>query len=151
MFIGRYDVPLAEDAEEDIRKTAEELRYILAVSQTSEGNDGKAKKDDAKAPFCIYTSPLARARQTAEIIKDAMGKSAEIRIVDDFTEISLGSWDGRPIREIRERYPEEYKRRGKDIFSFKIGNGSENFYDVQYRAVKALRKILEAMRRKTSS
>lgn len=144
MFIGRYDVPLAADAEEDIRKTAEELRYILAVSQVSEGNDGEAKKDDAKAPFCIYTSPLARARQTAEIIKDAMGKSAEIRIVDDFTEISLGSWDGRPIREIRERYPEEYKRRGKDIFSFKIGNGSENFYDVQYRAVKALRKILEA-------
>jgi len=58
-------------------------------------------------------------------------------------EISLGAWDGMPVREVKEKYPDEYERRGKDMFAFKIGNKAENFYDVQYRAVKALRKILE--------
>ena len=58
------------------------------------------------------------------------------------TEINLGKWDGRPVREIKEKYPEEYSRRGRDIFVFKTGNRAENFYDVQYRAVGALREIL---------
>ncbi|MBQ3184817.1 MAG: histidine phosphatase family protein, partial [Firmicutes bacterium] len=53
------------------------------------------------------------------------------------------TWDGRAVRTVREEYPEEYARRGRDIFTFKIGNKAENFYDVQYRAVRALRKILE--------
>ena len=44
--------------------------------------------------------------------------------------------------EIREAEPELYERRGRDRFNFKTGNGSENFYDMQYRAVAALREIL---------
>ena len=62
--------------------------------------------------------------------------------MEGLREISLGEWDGRPIDEIRREYPHEYERRGKDIFTFKTGNRSENFYDLQYRAVKALRQIL---------
>ena len=61
----------------------------------------------------------------------------------ELNEISLGEWDGRPVREIREKFPEEYSRRGRELFSFKTGNRAENFYDMQYRAVGALRSILE--------
>ena len=43
----------------------------------------------------------------------------------------------------KEKYPEAYERRGKDIFKFKFGQNSENFYDLKYRAVKTLKKILE--------
>ena len=56
-------------------------------------------------------------------------------------EISLGAWDGHPIREIAEEYPEEYERRGKDIFAFKM-RGAESFYDMQYRVKAAFRNIL---------
>jgi len=66
-----------------------------------------------------------------------------IRIKRDpgLREISLGSWDGRPIREVAEQYPEEYERRGKDIFSFKM-RGAESFYDMQYRVKAAFRNLL---------
>ena len=62
--------------------------------------------------------------------------------LEGLREIDLGEWDGRPIREVREEDPAGYERRGKDLFAFKKGNKSENFYDMQYRAVAALREIL---------
>lgn len=144
MFIGRYDVPLAENAQEDIKATAEKIAVAEALY------DGIA----------IYSSPLKRALQTAEIIRDELKKfelfseslneesdgaagGIKVHVEENLQEISLGSWDGRTIREIKEEFPEEYERRGRDIFAFKTGNKSENFYDVQYRAVKTLREILE--------
>lgn len=66
----------------------------------------------------------------------------EVQPLQELREIGLGDWDGRPVREIREAEPELYERRGRDRFTFKTGNGSENFYDMQYRAVAALREIL---------
>ncbi len=132
MFIGRYDVPLADDAGDDISAMAKELAEDLEKN----GGLGPGMR--------IYTSPLIRARQTAGIIKNVFGgEKIELCISEDLQEISLGTWDGRAVRKVREEYPEEYARRGRDIFTFKIGNKAENFYDVQYRAVRALRKILE--------
>jgi len=130
MFIGRYDVPLEERAEKSIREMSGKLEKDMGY--------GLPKNRMLK----IYTSPLKRAVQTAEIISDVLG-GAELIIEEDLQEISLGDWDGLPIREVKEKYPEEYERRGQDMFAFKNGNKAENFYDVQYRAVKALRKILE--------
>lgn len=160
MFIGRYDVPLAEDAQADIKDTAEKI--------AQEQNDVDKRKMAAVATLhdriAIYSSPLKRAFQTAQIIRDELKKfellseslneepnevaggiTADIKVYveENLQEISLGSWDGRTIREIKEEFSEEYERRGRDIFAFKTGNKSENFYDVQYRAVRALRKILQ--------
>lgn len=97
----------------------------------------------------IYCSDLSRASDTARIIADEInsryceyGIHTDIMPVKGFREIALGEWDARPVREIKEKYPEAYERRGKDMFTFKTGNKSENFYDMQYRAVRALRDIL---------
>lgn len=133
MFIGRYDVPLAAGAEKDIAEMAEKLREEIH------------KEEARQSRLKIYTSPLLRAKQTAEIIKEVLGTvETELCIEEALQEISLGEWDGRSVREIKEQYPAEYERRGNDLFAFKTGNRAENFYDVQYRAVKALRKILKA-------
>ena len=131
MFIGRYDVPLKDGAEKSIKEMADKLAEAIG--------DG-VQKDN---PLKIYTSPLKRAVQTAEIISGVLG-DIELCMRDDLQEISLGDWDGLPIREVKEKYPEEYDRRGRDMFAFKTGNKAENFYDVQYRAVKVLRQILES-------
>lgn len=131
MFIGRYDVPLEEGAEKSIKEMADKLAEAIG--------DG-VQKDN---PLKIYTSPLKRAVQTAEIISGVLG-DIELCMRDDLQEISLGDWDGLSIREVKEKYPEEYDRRGRDMFAFKTGNKTENFYDVQYRAVKVLRQILES-------
>lgn len=125
MFIGQYDIPLNEEGKLQIRETS-----ALIAAQVP--------KTDR-----IYTSPLSRAAESASIVCEILGSEYKICEIPDFTEINLGKWDGRPVREIKEKYPEEYSRRGRDIFVFKTGNKAENFYDVQYRAVGALREILQ--------
>lgn len=42
----------------------------------------------------LIASPLGRARHTAEIIGECLGRAAAIRFDDRLREISLGSWDG---------------------------------------------------------
>ncbi len=124
MLIGQYDVPLNDEGRSRIRDTA---RKIAAL---------KPEID------IIYSSDLDRAAESASILEEIIGP-AKIRHVKEFREINLGGWDGMPVSYIRENYPDEYRRRGEDIFTFKTGNKSENFYDIQYRAVKALRRILQ--------
>ena len=128
MFIGQYDVPLSEEGEMQIELSA-----------------GKLVEMDLE-PDRIYCSDLSRAVSSAGIIAEKMfaDPAEHICPVKGLREIDLGSWDGRPVREIKEQYPEEYSRRGQDMFVFKTGNRSENFYDMQYRAVRALRQILKA-------
>ena len=128
MFIGQYDVPLSEEGKIQIEISAEKLVEM------------------GMEPGRIYCSDLSRAVSSAGIIAEKMfaDPAEHICPMKGLREINLGSWDGRPVREIKEKYPEEYSRRGQDMFVFKTGNRSENFYDMQYRAVKALRQILKA-------
>jgi broad specificity phosphatase PhoE len=51
----------------------------------------------------IVASPTGRARRTAEIIAECVGRTAPLRFDDRLREISLGSWDGLDRREIRSR------------------------------------------------
>ncbi len=73
---------------------------------------------------------------------DAKPIHVEVQPLEGLREIALGDWDGQPVSRIREEHPQEYARRGEDLFTFKTGNRGENFYDMQYRAVAALREIL---------
>ncbi len=63
---------------------------------------------DDRKPSMVYTSPLLRARQTAEIISGYFG--CQTVEVPEMREIDIGDWDGLPLPEIRKRYPEEYDR-----------------------------------------
>lgn len=128
MLIGQYDVPLSREGRRQIVESASDL--LLYHPQVE----------------AIYSSDLKRAEESAEILRHYLSQeTGHIRIVKEkgFREISLGDWDGQPVSRIREQYPDEYRRRGEDIFSFKIGNTAENFYDMQYRAVSALREIMK--------
>ena len=130
MFIGQYDVPLNEKGRMQIAQSAEQLAADFAC------------------PRVIYASDLSRTMESAEIIlctfrEKNNEKYPEIVKAPGLREINLGKWDGQPVSRIKAEFPEEYRRRGEDMFIFKTGNKSENFYDLQYRAVKTLRKILE--------
>ena len=153
MFIGQYDVPLSEEGCAQAQAAGQEIVKLMAEDVEAEmlGMD-KFGKEPMPAIERIYSSDLVRAMETADIIADAINKAypqlaeltgGPIRIKRDsgLREISLGSWDGRPIREVAEQYPEEYERRGRDIFSFKM-RGAESFYDMQYRVKAAFRNIL---------
>ena len=153
MFIGQYDVPLSDEGREQAAKLGQEITGLMAEDVEAEllGMD-KFGKEPMPAIERIYCSDLARAKETADIIADEINRTypqlaemtggpIRVRADEGLREISLGSWDGHPIREIAEKYPEEYERRGRDIYSFKI-RGAESFYDMQYRVLAAFRNIL---------
>lgn len=130
IFIGQYDVPLNKKGRVQIAQSAEQLAADFAC------------------PRVIYASDLSRTMESAEIILRTFREKNNEKypgIVKEpgLREINLGKWDGQPVSRIKAEFPEEYRRRGEDMFIFKTGNKSENFYDLQYRAVKTLRKILE--------
>ncbi len=153
MFIGQYDVPLSDEGRAQAVKLGQEIAGLMAEDVEAEllGMD-KFGKEPMPAIERIYSSDLVRAKETAEIIAEEINKAypqlAEmaggpigVRYNEGLREISLGDWDGHPIRGVSEKYPEEYERRGRDIYSFKM-RGAESFYDMQYRALDALRGIL---------
>ncbi len=138
IFLGQSDVPLSDRGREQASEAAAELiRHDLSADR-------------------IYASDLSRAADTADIIKDRLERDrkentrigTDIKVIPDprLREMSLGEWDGRFIREIREKYPEEYEKRGADLLKYKFGNDSENYYDLQYRAMKGFESILERER-----
>jgi broad specificity phosphatase PhoE len=53
----------------------------------------------------LVASPIGRARHTAEIIRERLGRTAPFRFDDRLREISLGSWDGLDRAEIAALRP----------------------------------------------
>jgi len=123
IFLGQTDAPLSEKGREQAKEAAVELsKFQITINR-------------------IYTSDLLRAAETAEIIRDSLSQTKVIR-EPKLREMSLGEWDGRYIREIREQFPEEYKKRGENLLAYKLANDSENFYDLRYRVMKGFQSIL---------
>ena len=161
MFIGQYDVPLSEEGRIQMKgtgmKLAEELRgfYDSDIKRDFFGN--AMGTDMPHWSNMVYASDLSRSRESAEIIAACLereglivedeengvkGEHVVVKTLKNLREIDLGEWDGKPVRQIRENHPDDYARRGEDLFVFKTGNKAENFYDLQYRAIRALREII---------
>ena len=126
LCIGWTDLPLSEEGRRQMEKLAEQLR---------------GKKIDK-----IYTSPLRRCVESAGILSECLsGGSIPVQTIEDLKEINMGDWEGRSFAEIRERYPEEYAERGRDMAKFTPPSG-ESFEDCQKRALKAFLTIREESR-----
>ena len=154
VFIGQYDVPLNDEGREQAEAAALRITDIIRedVEMSAGWIEGVSLGREPMPPIeNIHCSDLSRARETAEAISEAItkeygryGHRPEVITHEGLREIALGEWDGRPVEEIREKYPEDFEARGRDPFAFKKGNDSENFYDMQYRVMKTLRHILAA-------
>ena len=82
-FQGRADQPLNEAG----RGQARELAELLHGEPVS----------------AVYTSPLRRALETAEILAGNFGLRPEP--LDALLEIDVGAWEGLTIDEVRTTYP----------------------------------------------
>lgn len=82
-FQGRADQPLNEAGRGQARELAELLR------------------DESVS--AVYTSPLRRARETAEILAKDFGLRPQP--LDALLEIDVGAWEGLTIDEVRAAYP----------------------------------------------
>jgi probable phosphoglycerate mutase len=85
-FQGRQDPPLSELGERQARAVAQRLAAH-------------------EHPAAIVSSPLARARRTAEIIGEACG--VPVALDERLVEISHGEWEGLLRSEIAQRWPAE--------------------------------------------
>lgn len=89
-------------------------------------------------PEILISSPLKRARQTADAISRATG----LTVIDDtdWYELSFGSWDGKSIEEVKAETPEEYQA-WLNSSSYRPGGG-ESYDEAALRIDAAMEKLL---------
>ncbi|MBN2476634.1 MAG: histidine phosphatase family protein [Pirellulales bacterium] len=109
---------------------------------SGEGHDQARRTGQALAAAdlgAVFSSPLSRARQTAEAIAGPHGLSVET--VEDLIEVDVGDWEGRPWDEIERMHPEAYR-----LFMADAGVnpylGGETIGVVQARVVPALERLM---------
>lgn len=120
-FAGSSGVDLSEEGRAQVARLAERLagHHIAAV----------------------YTSPLARTVQTAEILARPHGLEAVRE--DGLREISHGHWEGLTRSEVEERFQEEYASWEADPFTVAPAGG-ESGLAVLARALPVIRRIAVA-------
>jgi broad specificity phosphatase PhoE len=108
-FVGSTDVPLAADSTTEI--------------------EALARHPSLQRPNKCICSPLKRARQTAEILAEAMGLTIEVN--PDLREVDFGQWEGLTFEEIAASEPESVDRWAswEDDFSFPEGEALCHFFD----------------------
>ena len=92
-----------------------------------------------RPPAVILTSPLTRARQTAEIIAAEAGL-AEVREMEALTEIDAGIFSGLTRAQCAERHPAEWKT--FQSFGWESVPGSEKVKDLRARAQAAWDRLI---------
>lgn len=91
----------------------------LGQAQARQAGAALARLTDGGAGWRIISSPLGRARDTAEAIRQALGAPA-IETDDRLIELSWGEWDGRLRAEMRATNPEAF---GTSGWSFRVPTG----------------------------
>lgn len=127
---GRYqgangDSPLLPESFEDIKYLA---NYLKEINFTS-----------------IYSSPLKRAKTTAETLETELGKELPIIICDDLKEFNLGIMEGQKFVDVEKKYPEliwAFRNSPKD-YREEIIQG-ESFENVIRRTNEAINMIAQA-------
>jgi len=93
------------------------------------------------APSTLWSSDLARARQTAEVIAAATG--LEVRADPRLREFDVGERAGLTVAEFAERYPTEYAAWRSGHITGHVP-GAESIEQVVDRVIPALREAWEA-------
>jgi probable phosphomutase (TIGR03848 family) len=85
----------------------------------------------------IYSSPITRARETAQPIARAVKRA--LRIERDLADLDIGEWTGLSLKQASRRPEWETVQRSPSSFRFP---GGESFPEMQARMAAALGKIV---------
>lgn len=89
----------------------------------------------------VYSSPLQRARDTAESVAQAHNLS--IQTFDELKELNVGALDGVTLAEMRERHGDFLARWRRDA-SVRLPGGGETLAELQARAWAVIERISRA-------
>ncbi len=107
---------------------------IRLAKETAEG------LKDINFDLCI-TSPLIRARHTAEIIME--GRNKPILEDDRLKELSFGAWEGLSVAPDKMEVPiEEFRLFRADPFRYQPPEGGESFRDLIRRTGEFLQDLI---------
>ncbi len=115
---GQADIPLNQEGHKQAIAAAQELAHFPIVA--------------------VYASDLARAVDTARPIAEAHGLTVEIKPA--FREIDQGEWEGLPVHEIKERWPELWG----PARHYTTRPGGESPQQVRDRSLAGLKEVVEA-------
>ena len=87
----------------------------------------------------VYSSPLLRARQTAQAIADRQGLSVEV--VAELTEVDVGDWEGRTWEEIAASEPDAYRAFIENPADCPY-RGGETFREIRQRVAPVLERLM---------
>ncbi|WP_297430766.1 histidine phosphatase family protein, partial [Clostridium sp.] len=89
----------------------------------------------------IYSSPLKRALETANII--ASNKGIRPVILEDIREINFGEWEGLTIKEIAKNYPDEFSIWQNDKLIAPICGGDLSLKNAVERSKNTIIPLIE--------
>ena len=107
LYQGTTDTSLSQLGSQQALENAALLQSLLRQQQID------------PSQITLMTSPLRRAKQTAEIIANSFTPSLTPVENSPFRELSMGHWEGLTSPEVKERYYEERKSRKLNRWSFK--------------------------------
>lgn len=119
-YQGKLDIPLNDNGREQARR--------LALGLATVGIDA------------AYSSPLARAYETARIVCE--GRGLEVTPHPALAEINHGEWEGKLASEVEQAWPNEFDAWKHWPHTVQMPGG-ERLSDVQARAVAQLAAIAE--------
>jgi probable phosphoglycerate mutase len=127
-FQGLSDIPLNDKGRAQARANGAALA---------------ARLEDPSHLVC-FSSPLSRATETLEIMREAFGAPAKrYRIDDRLIEIDLGRWNGRTYDEIARDEPDELAHREGDKWDY-AAHGGESYAAAAARVRGFLQSIADA-------
>jgi alpha-ribazole phosphatase/probable phosphoglycerate mutase len=122
VYAGRSPEPLTERGVRQAKEVSDEL-----------------KKYNVGA---LYSSPIQRALQTAQIISEGIGM--DLMAEDAFREIEMGPWEGMSEKDIAEKNPEEWDLWNRNPAELKLA-GRETLDDLLQRVLTGVRRIPREM------
>ena len=116
--MGRQPIPLSEEGR----------AQIVSLTPHLAGLDIEA----------VWTSPLLRARATAEIVAEALG-GLPVHDEEGLTEVDYAAWEGRTFPDLIDDHA--YREFRRDPIASPIPGGGESLLDVRARVYGAMARI----------
>ncbi|MEO4040679.1 histidine phosphatase family protein [Hoeflea sp. CAU 1731] len=120
-FQGQADIDLNDAGRAQAKAAGLRLKALLI------------DRDQRIEEFDLLSSPLIRARKTAEILCQVNSSDvSRIRLDQRLGELSFGDWEGMTTLEVKARFPSLRKKRKADRWNFRPPGG-ESYVDATPR------------------